>query len=61
MSFSLFVFLIIRMMIYDAGTIQIYILGLRCGSVLSIVKIGTQSLFAITHFAIVTHKIKLLI
>ena len=40
-----------------AGTIHTYIPGLICASVLSIVKMGKQSLFAITHFAILTHKI----
>ena len=46
-------------MIYSAGKIQIYIPDLRCGSVVSIVKIGKQSLFAFTHFSILTRKIYL--
>ena len=48
-----------KMMIYSAGTIQIYILGLKCGSVLSIVKIGKQSLFPLCDH-VLTHKIFLL-
>ena len=48
------------MMIYSAGTIQIYILGLRCGSVLSVVKtVGKQSLFRLCDH-VLTHKIFLL-
>ena len=47
------------MMIYSAGTIQIYILGLRGGSVLSVVKTGKQSLFPLCDH-VLTHKIFLL-
>ena len=48
-----------KVMIYSAGTIQIYILGLRCGSVLSVVKTGKQSLFPLCDH-VLTHKIFLL-
>ena len=47
-------------MVYSADTIHINIPGLRWDTVLAIVKIGKQSLFAITHFAILTHNICLL-
>ena len=47
------------MMIYSAGTIQIYIRDLRCGSVLSVAKIGKQSLFPLCDH-VPTHKIILL-
>ena len=61
MSYPLFVFSSTKMTIYHVGTVQIHLPGLRCGSILSIVKFGKQSLFAITHIAILTHKIHLLV
>ena len=44
-------------MIYSADTIHINMPGLRWGSFLATVKIGKQSLFAITHFAVLTRNI----
>ena len=47
-------------MTYSADTIHINMPGLRWGSFVAIVNIGKQSLFAITHFTILTHNIYLL-
>ena len=47
-------------MTYRAGTFQIFIPRLKCGSVVSIVEIGKSSLYAITYFAIHIYKIYLL-
>ena len=49
------------MMIYIADTIHINMPVLRWGSLLATVKTGKQSLFAITHFPILTHNIYLLV
>ena len=47
-------------MTYSAGTFQIFILRLKCGSDVSVLEIGKSSLYAITYFAIHTYKMFLL-